>query len=155
MTAFDRVWNILKGDNVYHSVHITPRNESESAVLFELEQQLLGRGISFDTGGGLGGGRDWELDFSLKGATADEVMSELRNTGIPFETKMWADEEENQVASTDYADGGVIVGQTRCPECGQNAMLIQESREMGGGITLGCNGCGFTDAEFDGDDMVV
>ena len=156
--AFDRAWNIAKSENVYHSVHITPRNESESATLWELEQQLLRRGISFETGATIGGGRDWELDFSLKGATADEVMSELRDTGIPFETKMWVDEggtsspSSHQAALTDYADGGVIAGQTNCPECGQNAMLIQESPEMGGGITLGCNECGFTDPEFEGMD---
>ena len=95
MTAFDRVWNILKGENIYHSVHIKPRTSEEAQRISDLQTEMLDRGISFDTGGGLDGGRDWELDFSLKGATADEVMAELRAPGIPFQTEMWADTAED------------------------------------------------------------
>lgn len=36
--------------------------------LFQAEQLLLDIGVHFDTGYG-GGGRDWELDWSLSGAT--------------------------------------------------------------------------------------
>ena len=167
MTAFDRVWNILKGENIYHSVHIKPRTSEEAQRISDLQTEMLDRGISFDTGGGLDGGRDWELDFSLKGATADEVMAELRATGIPFQTEMWADTAESAAERgpsrniADYEDGGVVIGHTNCPECkGQNGMLIQEGESLGGGITLGCNDCGYTETDFggsddDGDGMIV
>ena len=156
--AFDRAWNIAKSENVYHSVQINARNDEEAQRISDMEWDMLNRGISFDTGSGMGG-RDWELDFSLKGATPDEVMTELRATGIPFQTRMWVDEagEHGKARWTegdpDYEDGGTIIGSWYCPECNSNnAQLIQESPEMGGGITLGCNECGFTDPDFEGVD---
>lgn len=44
---------------------------------FDIESDLRAQGITFDTGAGFGY-RDWQLDFSLSGATAKEVVDYVR-----------------------------------------------------------------------------
>lgn len=92
MTAFDRAWDFMKGegDHLYYNVRVAPRTDAEAWALREFEMQLSSEGISYDSGGmmGAGGGRDIHLDFSLKGATPDQVLQRLEATGIPYELEM-------------------------------------------------------------------
>ena len=59
----------------YYAVSIPFENHGR---LREVEDRLHAKGISFDTGSGFGM-RDWELDWSLKGATPDEVLQFLKD----------------------------------------------------------------------------
>lgn len=70
----------------YYSVNIPCKNNSAIEKLFELEYKLSKRGITFDTGYCFAdNSRDWELDWSLKGGTAEEVMNVLKKNKIKFQ----------------------------------------------------------------------
>jgi hypothetical protein len=93
MTAFNQAWRLFKADDfIYYNVHVTPRTTEEADRLYGFESQLASEGITYDSGGmvGKGGGRDMHLDFSLRGATPDQVLQRLADTGIPYELEMIA-----------------------------------------------------------------
>jgi len=45
--------------------------------VYKIEDELSDKGITFDAGAGFGK-RDWQLDWSLSGATAEQVIKYLR-----------------------------------------------------------------------------
>jgi hypothetical protein len=157
---FDSAWKIAKAP-FYHSVNTDTSDPEVAEKLWALRDELMDDGISFDTGGGFpNGGRDWELDYSLRGATPDEVMIRMRDAGIPFTSTMrYVDEEEEaeeealqdnwkkdeKLAEKD-AEG---IGESKCPECDEWAMVIRESDDS---ISLGCGHCGFSE-EYQGGDF--
>ena len=102
MTAFDKAWGVVKAP-IYHSVNTDTSNPEVADKLFRLRDELMAEGITFDAGGMVGDGgfdsRDWELDWSLKGATPDEVMARMRDAGIPFTTEMRYEEDKEKGAS--------------------------------------------------------
>lgn len=51
----------------------------QSGRLHEIEQSLLEIGVSFDTGMGFGG-RDWDLDWSLKGPLRISMVGRAKRT---------------------------------------------------------------------------
>ena len=167
MTAFDTAWrrNIVKAEagQMWYSVSITPRDEREAEMVSMLENQLFSEGISFDTGGMIGGGRDWELDHSLRGATPDEVLMRLKELGVPFEPEMWfrTPEEEEllnlemqdmmsrrddrmRAMAGDYEPKELhdkphpfeafgVGAPMKCPSCGEDAGMIREGWDYGKG----------------------
>jgi hypothetical protein len=161
-SPFDSAWKVAKAP-LYHSVNIDTSDPKVAEKLWQLRDELMAEGITFDAGGGYPmGGRDWELDFSLKGATPDEVMTRMRDAGIPFNTKMWYEPKDGELGSAewadtddegnkydaDYEDGGVIIGSVKCPECKGDAMVIRENDDVKS-FTLGCNDCGYTEPDYD------
>ena len=159
-SPFDSAWRVAKAP-FYHSVNTDTSDPEVANKLFQLRDELMAEGITFDAGGMVGGGRDWELDWSLQGATPDEVMARMRDAGIPFTTEMRYEEEGEEKLSNrpdtddegnkydaDYEDGGVIIGSVKCPECKGDAMVIRENDEVKS-FTLGCNECGYTEPDYD------
>ena len=159
-SPFDSAWKVAKAP-IYHSVNTDTSDPEVADKLFRLRDELMAEGITFDAGGMVGGGRDWELDWSLQGATPDEVMARMRDAGIPFTTEMRYEEEGEEKLSNrpdtddegnkydaDYEDGGVIIGSVKCPECKGDAMVIRENDEVKS-FTLGCNDCGYTETDYD------
>jgi len=156
-SPFDSAWKVAKAP-LYHSVNTDTSDPEVADKLFRLRDELMAEGITFDAGGGYPmGGRDWELDWSLKGATPDEVMARMRDAGIPFTTEMRYEEEGDERLSNrpNTDDEGnknpphaVGIGESKCPECGGMAMII---RETDGSLTLGCGDCGLLE-EYDGPD---
>ena len=155
-SPFDSAWKVAKAP-IYHSVNTDTSDPEVADKLFRLRDELMAEGITFDAGGMVGGGRDWELDWSLQGATPDEVMARMRDAGIPFTTEMRYEEEGEEKLSNrpDTDDEGnknpphaVGIGESKCPECGGMAMII---RETDGSLTLGCGECGLLE-EYDGPD---
>lgn len=67
----------------YYSINIPLNKNVSFNTLFAIEQNLLKQGILFDTGSDLSS-RDWELDWSLKGAKPSEVMKVLKDRKIKF-----------------------------------------------------------------------
>ena len=54
-------------------------SKAELEKLFAFEKSLVAKGISFDTGYHITSRtRDWELDWSLKGATREQVIELLK-----------------------------------------------------------------------------
>lgn len=154
-SPFDSAWKVAKAP-LYHSVNIDLSDPEVADKLGQLRDELMDEGITFDTGWGAGG-RDWELDFSLKGANPDEVMIRMREAGIPFNTEMWYEPPDGELGSAEWAtdDEGnknpphaVGIGESKCPECEGMAMII---RETDGSLTLGCGECGLLE-EYDGPD---
>ena len=94
--AFQRAWDFVKAENhLYYNVHVTPQTPEEAEKLRLFERQWTYEGISYDSGGLVGsggGGRDMHFDFSLKGATPDEMLERLDATGIPYQVEMIASE---------------------------------------------------------------
>ena len=87
------------------SVNIPFTRSVGEDVLINIEEALEEKGITFDTGTDFKS-RDWELDFSLKGATPPEVMKILKDEGIKFSAtpvkkegikKVKADTEEFEI----------------------------------------------------------
>jgi len=81
----------------YKHVNIpTNHNVELLKKIFDLEKSLYDeKGIYFDTGYACEEGiRDWELDWSLKGATPKEVISVLESRDIKFEAKKVPDTYE-------------------------------------------------------------
>lgn len=155
-SPFDSAWKIAKAP-LYHSVNIDLSDPEVADKLWALRDELMDEGITFDTGMGAGG-RDWELDFSLKGANPDEVMIRMREAGIPFNTEMWYEPPDGELGSAEWAtdDEGnknpphaVGIGESKCPECEGMAMII---RETDGSLTLACSDCGFME-EYQGGDF--
>lgn len=160
-SPFDSAWRGAKAP-FYHSVNTDTSDPEVADKLFRLRDELMAEGITFDAGGGYPmGGRDWELDWSLKGATPDEVMARMRDAGIPFTSIMRYEEEGDEKLSNrpdtddegnkydaDYEDGGVIIGSVKCPECKGDAMVIRENDDVKS-FTLGCNECGYTEPDYD------
>ena len=72
-SPFDSAWKVAKAP-IYHSVNTDTSDPEVADKLFRLRDELMAEGITFDAGGMVGGGRDWELDWSLQGATPDEVI---------------------------------------------------------------------------------
>lgn len=72
----------MKKDKWY-SVNIPFNKNVSFNTVFAIEQNLLKKGISFDTGTDFSS-RDWELDWSLKGATPSEIMQILKDRKIKF-----------------------------------------------------------------------
>jgi len=151
---FDSAWKIAKAP-FYHSVNTDTSDPEVAEKLWALRDELMAEGISFDAGGGFPkGGRDWELDWSLSGATPDEVMIRMRDAGIPFTSTMsYVDEEEeaeeNALRQLEEEKDAEGIGESKCPECDEWAMVIRESDDS---ISLGCGHCGFTE-EYQGGDF--
>ena len=141
---FDLIWDVIKSP-LYHSVNTDLSDPAVAEKLGQLRDELMAEGITFDTGMGAGG-RDRELDWSLKNATPDEVMSRMRDAGIPFNSEMWY--EDDDVAEKP-AEG---IGESECYECGEMAMVIRESDDR---ISLACGHCGLMDGDFGSSDGVV
>jgi hypothetical protein len=164
---FDLIWGVIKSP-LYHSVNTDLSDPAVAEKLGQLRDELMAEGISFDTGMGAGG-RDWELDWSLKNATPDEVISRMRDAGIPFNSEMWYEDDEvadarikereemrnrqdpNHPSHPNYkpAEG---IGESECYECGEMAMVIRESDDS---ISLACGHCGLMDMDFGSSDGVV
>jgi len=164
-TPFDSAWKIAKAP-FYHSVNTDTSNPEVAEKLWALRDELMAEGITFDAGGGFPkGGRDWELDWSLSGATPDEVMIRMRDAGIPFTSTMrYVDELEPEAEAradqlNTYRDrksdmepvyqDAVGIGESKCPECGEMGMVIREPDES---LTLACGDCGFME-EYQGGDF--
>jgi len=106
MTAFDTAWGLFKADEwVYYDVHITPINQDEDFAIWQLKAQLEERGIVFDSGGGLGG-YNWHLDYSLRGATPNQVLRALKNTGVSHKIEMFVSKNapDSQESFTGFGD---------------------------------------------------
>ena len=59
-----------------------PENTEE---VWNIQMELSKKGITFDTGTSIpSGGRDWELDWSLEGATTKEVLEYLNDKGVDY-----------------------------------------------------------------------
>ena len=97
-SPFDSAWRVAKAP-FYHSVNTDTSDPEVANKLFQLRDELMAEGITFDAGGMVGGGRDWELDWSLNGATPDEVMARMRDAGIPFTSIMRYEEEGDEKLS--------------------------------------------------------
>lgn len=48
------------------NIQFFPKSAEQREAIWEKQKQLGRQGILFDTGGGIGGGRDWEIDWSLR-----------------------------------------------------------------------------------------
>ena len=177
MNAFEQSWLMMKADEyLYYNVHLTPRNDEESNRLYQLELQLAKEGITFDSGGGLNG-RDIHLDFSLRGATPNQVLQRIADIGVPYEIEMVAgdtpyhgteerfdyDRKERQAlderltleTGQTHIDGQPytepeVIGHHPCPNCGDGeiAVLIREGIQHDNKVSLNCPECGYMDMDW-------
>ena len=130
-SPFDSAWKVAKAP-FYHSVNTDTSDPEVAEKLFRLRDELLAEGISFDEGGAVGGGRDWELDWSLSGATPDEVMARMRDAGIPFTSIMRYEEERDDTDDEDNptddemreVDRFLMRGRSMCEVFGERASGI-------------------------------
>lgn len=76
----------LNNKDWYH-VNIPLTKSLSMETIFSIEDELRKKGISFDTGSDFSS-RDWELDWSLHGATPKQVMKILEDKGIKFNATM-------------------------------------------------------------------
>ena len=173
MTAFDRAWEVVKANPVWYSVHFTPRTEQEVERIWELQEDLAGRGITFDTGGmvAVGAGRNWELDHSLKGATPDQVLQIVNQSGLKYEVEARHEEtaveglNETWLRNNPQYDteamlniqqqppqpeewDPTVVDVMPCPQCGAEAYIIREEEGNPERDSVACNECGYTDMEW-------
>ena len=65
-------------------VNISFKKGQNQKQIYELEKQLLEKNISFDTGTMVGEYRDWELDWSLKGAKPQEILNFLDANNVEY-----------------------------------------------------------------------
>jgi Zn ribbon nucleic-acid-binding protein len=170
-SPFDSAWRVAKAP-FYHSVNTDTSDPEVANKLFQLRDELMAEGITFDAGGMVGGGRDWELDWSLKGATPDEVMARMRDAGIPFTSIMRYEEEGDEKLSnrpdtddegnpTDdemaEADRFLLNGRSMCEVFGERASGICQCPKCSdadyedGGVIIGSVKC----PECKGDAMVI
>lgn len=174
MTAFDTAWALVKSEYLYYNVQVQPKDDEQEKKLRDLEYQLASEGISYDRGRG-SQGRDIHLDFSLRGATPEQVLQRIKSIEVPFEVQMTAgnipyhgtdarfrydrnernalDERLTMETGQTHVDGKPYsepeaIGHHPCPSCEASGVLIREGVQHNNKISLSCPKCGHLDMDW-------
>lgn len=173
--VFMKAWDLLKGEYLYYNVKVQPKNNEQEQRLSDLEDQFAYEGISYDRGWG-SKGRDIHLDWSLSGATPEQMLQRIKSIGVPFEVQMTAGDipyhgtearseydrneknalDERLTAETGQAhvDGKPysepeVIGHHPCPSCNEpGGVLMREGIQHDNKISLNCPECGHLDMDW-------